>query len=194
MLEDLKQYVGISSWFYSTSESNAMWKIYSKNNGIAVKTTVDKLYNSFQLSDQMIHPVQIQYEHYGKQNFINDIDSLINLIVSYEEILLNKDVQPSTLFYNDLFRLCLPLFHYKRRPFWYENEYRFITLLNYQNSLDNEIKGNKFTIEFNQVIDEIHLSPDSEYWFYETIKNLLDTYNIDDSKLIDPKMLVESKL
>jgi hypothetical protein len=52
----------ISSWTYHQKESFAMWKMYAKNKmGLAIKTNLDSLKNSFKQSDRSIYIGEVRY-------------------------------------------------------------------------------------------------------------------------------------
>jgi hypothetical protein len=74
--EDLNNYLErnlrketlISSWTYNENESFAMWKMYAKDKmGIAIKTDLESLKNSFNKTERIIYIGEVNY--FNKESF-----------------------------------------------------------------------------------------------------------------------------
>ena len=196
MIRYFSQIIGVNSWIISEHQSNAMWKIYSKSDGIAIKTKMSKIYKSLNEKNpyREIYHQGIIYQDILNSNIINDYLSLFESLGLYDKYLKGSLEEPEkNTFKWKLYQACFPIIFNKTRPFSYENEYRFITLLNFPaNMLDLNIEGNLLEIDLNYVIDEVLVAPDAEEWFHTIVQNLMDTYMLDQSKLINHKLLIPS--
>lgn len=65
-------YLFINCWHLNDEESDAMWKIYGKDNGIAIKTTVGKLKNSIKDTNEKIKFNKIDYRKRTKYPEVSD--------------------------------------------------------------------------------------------------------------------------
>lgn len=66
------------------------------------------------------------------------------------------------------------VFFRKRKEFEYENEYRLLIIdeLNYIN------------VDLNQLIDEVHISPNAPKWFRNTVEKMLDNHDLSSKKVV----------
>ena len=100
IVPNFRQYIMCNCWHHGEEESMAMWdKYHLRNNGIAIKTTIENLKNSLPDEPNVF---------IGKIEYIED----------YNQIDMLEDVPP------DIW-LHYPYF-YKRTPFKYEQEVRAI--------------------------------------------------------------------
>lgn len=77
-LEEGSREVYINCWCKESHEMVHMWKIYSKENGVAVETTFDKLKSSL-ITDDIVYPTEIRYLDY-KEDLI---DRQNNVLTAY---------------------------------------------------------------------------------------------------------------
>lgn len=65
------KYLFVNCWHINEYESDAMWKIYgTKNTGIAIKSTIKRLKDSFEKTEQEIKFKKIDYVNHKKQKTI----------------------------------------------------------------------------------------------------------------------------
>lgn len=63
----------VSCWHINKHESTNMWGVYLKDtNGIAIKTTVERLLKSFEGAKEQIRPSKIRYINYETGNFYHE--------------------------------------------------------------------------------------------------------------------------
>lgn len=185
--------MGVNSWMESEHQSLAMWKIYSKNNGIGIKSSAHKIMKSFISNNpynRLILFNRVKYKNYKTYEIIEDKTALFEILSIIKDIELGV-IKPEPDIYTKIVRTCLPLLYHKRRFFNYEQEFRFITPLLYDNNMPTQ-EGDYCKIDLNAVIDEIHLPPDTQKWFYNIVLGLLEQYGIDTTKLYHPDNICES--
>jgi len=161
--EKWKKFIAISCWYDSNVESDAMWRLYTCNNqGIAIRTSWEKL-------EELVCPV----ENLARLEKVKYIDFLKGKasISSPSEI-----------------------FEYKREAYGHEHEVRVIVdcspetsgfikgmpilpVLSKENELEES--GKLISMDLSKLIEMVVVSPYSESWFLEIIKDLVSTYGLD---------------
>jgi hypothetical protein len=156
----------ISCWHLNDDESDAMWKIYVKGGeGIAIQSTVGRLKTSL-LSYPKHSTISV-----GKVAYIN----------------YDKDKIPDDT--------LAPYFR-KRKIFIHEREYRaIIQSIKYKDNGDIDFskstfkKGLDVNVDFENLIENVYLSPTCPLWQKEVAQSILKKYNlkrnIKQSKLSD---------
>lgn len=143
----------INCWTASLHDNMALWQIYGKsNNSVAITTTVGRL------ESELLKNNADGYTYLYKVEYINHWH------------------------YDKMDILIFPkVFKYKLKAYKYENEVRVIHYkeenLAIQESADIE-SGLYFNVELNQLLRSIVVSPDSEPWFIDIVKDLTRQYGI----------------
>lgn len=164
----------VNCWHINNNESDGMWKLYSSSrNGIAIQSTVGRLKSSFNKASEQIFIGKVKY-------------------IDFDE----KFVQA--------FNAMGP-FIYKRTCFKHENELRAV-LWNTgaieeskdEKNIEFVNHGLSIDIDVNELIDKIIISPTSDGWFEELVKDILKKYKIDKSLIVSnllsiPEYLKKSK-
>ncbi len=177
--------VGISSWYINKHESSAMWKIYSKDSGLAIKTNVKKLTESLHKlqPNRIIKSYKIKYLDYNNKPIMN-LPELYNLIGEYRHYLNNKMVIPHE-FSQKIAEYFEPFSFCKRHSFRTECEFRLLTYLNVpESNYMYDTFGDNLGIVLDDVIEEVRPSPYTENWVKDLIRKLMIRYNINTEKLI----------
>lgn len=149
---DFKNKSFVNCWHANKDESIAMWKIYSENEeGIAIKSTYADLRKSI-IDNRRVFMGVVNYINYDYESFD---------------------------FYN-----ALPAFFHKRLEFSYENEIRlFSDGVDEKRSVDNNqnknVPGLNIKVDLDCLIEKVYVSPFSQYWFYEIVKNIMAKYGIE---------------
>jgi len=140
----------INCWHENQYESEAMWKLYtvSLNQGIAIKTTYKRLYQSLG-REPGISIGRVNYMDYEK-GFASINDS----------------------------------FWFKRKSFEHEKEVRAII----GTFKTEDVPGKLVSVNLNQLIEKIYLSPTSQTWFKELIVDVLKKYGVNRKVYISAMM------
>lgn len=146
-----KKWTYINCWHLNEQESAAMWSIYSKTNeSIAIETTYLKLKEEL---PEDVYMGQVKYTDYNKDK--------LGLNASFE------------------------LYMHKRKSFEHENEVRIIKqpfLKDGRFSIhpmkENKERGENIKINLNKLISKIHVSPTSQDWFCDLVKEVCTKYGI----------------
>lgn len=194
---NLEKNILVSCWCLDEVESDGMWKLYSKEEGIAIETTVEKVQEFIDFSS-FIKDGSYKFTHrkieYLKnkeyEEFFGALRQLVPQNEIYQEILNNMhyenakkalksmvddETQDGNL-YNYLF--------YKRKSFEFEREYRFLIIPadafpENKESVNFEDKYASI-ISLNDFIDKIIISPYAPLHYEEMIITTLEKidYNL----------------
>jgi len=151
--EKYKKLVCVSCWNRYSSESYALWKIYSDlQKGIMITTDVEKLSLAFSDSKEKIQLSEIKYINYktDKMPFGNMNYPIIHKNVHYE---YEKEIR----------LIHLVNFQAGLKYDWSQEEVEF---------------GKYVKINLDNLIEEIIISPNAPNWFFDLISNICKTYNI----------------
>jgi len=155
-----------SCWFLDDRESLAMWKLYSKKEGVALKLKAKELVETLIASAKSFTNSDFQILYYG--------------VVDY------KNIWPFDMHehYEGKFNGLK-----KDRSYSHENEYRFVAVVP---SAQQDIYQS-FKLPIGELKDfnvEIITNPFMESWQFESLKNLLNNYGLD-NKLTTSKMKIK---
>ena len=162
-------------WHKNDDESMAMWEKYHlRNNGIAIKTTMEKLKNSI-TSAIDVYIGNIQY--IPRENFLQEYltQHLYPIIIEGHSILYHP-------------------YFFKRKVFEYENEARVIINIDSiigNTSQDIDDNGKHYKVRIDDLVEEVIISPYAEDWIVDTVRYVVEQYkfnlNVNKSELlIDP--------
>lgn len=142
----------ISCWHKNAAENMVMWEIYGQSeNSVAIKTTVERLENSFDLTAVYRYALEFALDE-----------------VQYIE----HDSAPSESNPRQPFFL-------KRSHFSFEKEARLYLFARDQKSRGESPSGYNINININSLIESVYVHPDSEEWFFNSIKDLVVKYNLE---------------
>jgi hypothetical protein len=175
--EETKKFYFLNCWHINELQSDAMWKIYLEGeNGIAIKSNVGKLIDSFQKSDDDIFIGKVYYRDFENVTF-ND------LMMEQQNSLFNGRGS------------SLNSFNYKRKSFEHENELRVFYV---DMPIPHVIKGGipreplnfkRIDVDLNILVDEIVISPFADSWFKPLVENLISKlgyqFNVTQSSLYE---------
>jgi len=160
----LKRSTIVNCWHINTGESDAMWRLYLKDNeGVAIQSPAKTLFESLNGTPEIIHPSKIRYLNY-------DLD-----------IWYHPEDYPH-IHYN----LIIPLIH-KRTEFCHESEFRlFIDVPeaveneNYWVQPDgNESKGKMIHFNIEHAIERVIFPPTSNHLVDDRIRSLTLDFGYD---------------
>lgn len=159
-----KKFYFINSWHINDNQSDAMWKIFSKtNNGIAIKSSVEKIIASLVNTSEDVHIGRIYYRDYDKITFSDLADEPQNQI---------SDRGSST-----------NQFNYKRISFEHEKELRLYHIdipipHSIKNGVEREpLEFKKINIDLSKLVDEIVIAPFADAWFKELVFRVSEKLN-----------------
>lgn len=148
----------VSCWYWNPNESDAMWKLYSGQMGVAVQTTCRALLESFK-EKTPLHYGLVTYIDYEKDSFTGFAKKTAGSAIS-------------------------ALMH-KRLAFQHEREFRivepseenFLKIVNGKNQ-DPVISGIVKSIDLDILIKNVIVSPFAPKWFEYLIQSILNKYEI----------------
>ena len=164
--KSFRPYIMCSCWHQGDEESMAMWdKYYLRNNGIAIKTTMENLKNSLPDNPNIF---------IGKIKYIKD----------HNQIDLREDVPSESIVHYPYF--------YKRTHFKYEQEVRAIVDA-YSIMLGGPYEfGKPIEVDVKTLIgenSEVIVSPHAGKWIAKTLKLIVEQYKfefpVNPSELLD---------
>ncbi len=151
----------VNCWHINENESDGMWRLYLKSNeGVAIKSTVAKIINSFERTKEDIYLSKVRYIDYDKDIWFHGTD-----------------------YPCESYNFLTPIVH-KRIEFSHEAELRLIF-----NILDAETddnfwikqefeKGRFISVDMDLLIDEIVLPPTSDSYVENKVKEMLTRYGL----------------
>ena len=151
--QKLRKRTFVSCWHLNEGESEAMWRLYCGcTEGIAIKTTYNKLAESIADPEMYIGLVTyIDYEN-GKQSF--------------PTISTDSDWPPK-------YKYFYPFMH-KRKSFEHEREARMIkTAWDDENNREIEEPGISIPWNLEQNIDSIYVNPYAADWYVDVVKTVV---------------------
>lgn len=137
-----------SCWHSSEFESAAMWKLYSNQNGIAIKTSVKRLKES-------INYVNYKELNLFKVNYYTDINNYIRANPEY-------------------FDAYTPLIN-KRISYEHEKEVRLIW---HPRDYNNQYPIRRINVNLEQLIDNIYISPLLDDWQFKAIERFVQSIGL----------------
>jgi hypothetical protein len=150
----------INCWHLNNSENDSMWRLYlDSNEGIAIKTTVAKLKNSFVETEEEINISKVRYLDYEVENWYDEVQYPIK---SYN--------------------MFIPLVH-KRIEFKQEEEVRLIHSIKTECELNEYWKaqpnpiGKKIAVNVANLVDSIYTPPTCDESQIEKVKKIVEKYN-----------------
>ena len=134
----------VNCWHQSDYESEAMWKLYTRDSkqGVAIQTTFKRLYQALPLTPQT---------SFGMVKYIN-----------YNEYNNGKSK-------NTFHHFEAPW--YKRESFAHEKEFRIIIEDTIKNGFCDWNKTIK--VDLNLLIENVYISPEADKWFAELVKDII---------------------
>ncbi len=140
----------INCWHLSEVESDAMWKLYSGNDGgIAIQSTIQRFQKSFKKTGERVWIGLVEYEDFNTW-------------------------QPKNRHFNVGTSNILQAFFLKRKGFEHEKEIRAV--INKAYAEHKSETGISVIVDINELIENIYISPTSEDWFEQLIKNVKEKY------------------
>ncbi|EKO3608546.1 hypothetical protein M3914_003443 [Vibrio metschnikovii] len=141
----------ISCWHKNSAENMVMWELYGQSeNSIAIKTTVDRLEGSFNL---------------------NNVYKIALMFALDEVEYIDHDSAPSE-------RNGRQPFFLKRPHFSFEQEARLYLFARERKTRGEAPSGYNIKLDIQKLIESVYVHPDSEEWFYMSIKDLVAKYNL----------------
>ncbi len=145
----------INCWHLNECESAAMWKQYVKGNeGIAIKSTYDRLTNCFIDKDFGIMIGRVEYIDYERDfgSFNNNTELFLYKRKSFEH---EREL-----------RAIVQAFYCNRNG-----------SVNYEKSRFED--GAYVKVDLNELVDRIYVAPTSPKWFYKLVKSVMKKYKLE---------------
>jgi hypothetical protein len=144
----------VNCWYMAEYESAAMWDLYSKQGGVAIRSRTSRLEHSFAPEvtggSWAIAGNAVRYVDYEHENTAGlDMDG---------SVLMTADF------------LC------KRKSFEHEREYRLATILEED---EREFPGKRIPVILDALIEKVVVSPTAPNWMAEVIRHEVGTYGLD---------------
>lgn len=177
---DRKRFIYVSCWHASDHESYAMWRIYGKEDAVAIHTNGEKLkvllseiHIQHQAKPLILTPVEYCMPSDGK---LPEVDKNDVFSISYEDTSTERDV---------LWRKAMQQFlMYKPSAYQYEQEVRIIALDSEAPEFSelhpdfDEKKGLVVSIDPSEFITGITVAPWADSAFVESVRAVSEKYGL----------------
>ncbi|MEO8760011.1 MAG: DUF2971 domain-containing protein [Bacteroidia bacterium] len=164
-----KKFYFVNCWHINDAQSDAMWKIFLKtNNGIAIKSTVKRIKNSLENTQENIHISKINYRDFSRTTFFD-------LMKEPQNIWPNSNGRGGSV----------NQYNYKRKSFEHEKELRLIFIdLPIPHAIINGIpreplEDKIIDIDLTKLIEEVVIAPFADKWFKSLVERLIKQLNLD---------------
>ncbi|MBK7806396.1 MAG: hypothetical protein IPJ51_08865 [Saprospiraceae bacterium] len=160
-----KKFYFLNCWHINEHQSDAMWKIFlNTKNGIAIKSKVGNVIESFKNSQDDIYIGKVNYRDFEKVSFTDLIFESQNLIKNGHR--------------------SINQFNYKRISFEHEKELRLFYIdTPIPHVTKNETPRDPLTekyisVDIKKLINEIVIAPFADIWFQKMVKRLLQNLGL----------------
>lgn len=158
--QKLKSATIVNCWHINENESDAMWRLYLKDNeGVAIQTNTSRIYHTIDAIPEKVGMSKVRYIDYDK------------------EIWYHATEYPQTSY-----NLYTPLIH-KRAEFRHESEFRlFIDVgeavenMSYWESQSNH-KGRLVNVYLQDLIEKIYFPPTADSQAISLVKKVCKTFS-----------------
>ncbi|MBN1838624.1 MAG: hypothetical protein JW802_01115 [Campylobacterales bacterium] len=169
-----KKTVYLNCWCKENHEMVHMWKIYSKENGIAIKTDYERLKKSIESSED-VYPTEIRYLDYA-HDYINwQANGLTAFTIKRKEYKSENE-----------FRLLLAYPRIIEDQLLHLKTHKEIEPIRKALYLQTHVVHCKVNIA--KLISKIYLSPYAPKWYYKVIADILEKYNLSNIEIIQSNL------
>ena len=156
MLKAMATHAAVSSWHESEFESEAMWRLYSREkDGIAIKTYGNSFKECMQ-DERNIYIGQVKYIDY-QTDLLFDDGSFINLLF-YKRLSFNHEQEVRALYFHPPAGTC-----------------RY-DMADFPEGFD---VGIYYKVDLSLLIQEVVVAPYAEDWFLELVKSVSARYGLE---------------
>ena len=183
--------VSINCWHANNTENAAMWKVYlSSKEGIAIKSTIKKLKESFNTnSEDVIYIGNIHYNDYEFNDISMNYNEYLESVIELADKGIRENGVSDSDILNKLAKHYYPLIMSKRKEFEYGKEIRLISPIKQKTKTKRFKNAGKFVcVDLNTLIDEIIISPSSEQWYVDLVKDVVKSYKLKNKKTYQSKI------
>lgn len=160
----------LNCWCQENHEMVHMWKIYSKESGIAIQTTYNDLKKSI-LTKEGVYPTQINYIDF-KTDFL---DWKNNTMTSYT--IKRKEYKSESEF-----RMLISHPRIVEDQLLHLKTHEEISTERKKLYLKTPIINCE--VDIKKLISKVHLSPYAPKWYYEVVSELLNKYGLENVQII----------
>ena len=151
-LKEYRRFMLINCWHKSPHESEAMWKLYAREqDGIVIKTDFNSLKTNFEC-DTIIFIGEVDYVDYNT-HFINEGNTFGPYLCKRESFKHEQEVRAI---------VDVSFAH---------------TSSEYKNIKDDLIGGVYYKVNLSLLIKEVIVAPFAPDWFFELVKEIVDLYS-----------------
>lgn len=163
-IETYRRVSFINSWHQLDSELDTLWRANLRSElGVVIKSTIDKLKNSFRHTDYRVHIGEVEYIDF-KHDMIDEGNKL------YPFIYKRKGFRQE----NEL-RAVITTLPHEDHPEWTGRAPGEQVELDWE----EQPPGLYIDIEIDTLIEEIRISPTTPAWVERVLSNILSQYELD---------------
>lgn len=166
LTNELRKLTLVNCWHINNFESDAMWKLYAKNDiGLAIQSSVKNLINAFSNTKEDIYIGKVKYIDYEK-DLLNDANAFTPYIHKRKSFEHENELR-ALLLYNDM----------KEDEMKLDEAYK----------VNIPEHGQNISVDIHQLIENIYVAPMSPPWFLQLVNKVLEKYELN-------KPVIQSKL
>lgn len=162
----LKDSVYLNCWCKEKTEMVHMWKIYSKENGIAIETTYSRLKEAI-IDEETIYPTEISYLDYEKQYLDCKSNTLTPYTIKRLEYKSEQELRLIISFPNKV-----------------KNTTEASKTITEMNDYYKKFPVIKIKVNVFKLIEAIHVSPFAPIWYTDLVRKTLDKFGLGNISVI----------
>lgn len=160
-----KRHTYMNCWCKENTEMVHMWKIYSKQNGIAIETSYERLKTSI-VDEESVYPTEIRY-----MNFDNEI---MNYNSNGLSVFTVKRIE-----YKSESELRLLLAYPRHIENQLSSYKTHEEIEKPRENLYKKTKTIKIKINLEELIKAVHVSPFAPEWYFDLVKKTLSKFELE---------------
>lgn len=165
----------LNCWIKEQTEMVHMWKIYSKEKGIAIETTYNNLKNAI-VDEEVVYPTNISYVDFNKDY----VDLGANMLKPYTI----KRIEYKS---ENEFRLIVAFpRQIENQVTQYNSDEIIKTKKRYE--IYSSIPALKIKVDISKLIETVHISPYAPKWYNELIRKLLDKFELNTIQVVQSEL------
>jgi hypothetical protein len=167
--EARRGWIAVNCWHESAYESAAMWELYCRNGkGIAVRSTVQRLIESFDGTEQPVYVSKVDYIDYMEDTLgeHGDLERATKKRKSFEH---EKEL---------------------RALIWQQG------IVGFDNDRGGRVEvlstigayGKNVDVDLGALVERVYIAPNAQSWFEHLVRDVLARFGMDDVEVVRSKM------
>lgn len=145
-------------WTKSKIDEYVLWKTYaSLKDGVAVKTTVERLINSLDVSDKrLVYISYVLYIDYQNEYTFQKMGGVVNILAP----------------------------HFTKREYFRSEKELRLMYVDWSGKFGTSPDGIEFKVDLRTLVEEVYVAPFSYDWLHDVLTHILKQFGLDGVKVL----------